>query len=190
MVFPIVAYGDPVLRKIAQPIEKDDSLNLVELIENMYETMYASAGVGLAAPQVGMAIRLFVVDGTPFNEGEDEPDPTLFGFKKVFINPTIVSETGDEWAFEEGCLSIPGIRADVYRQERVKITYFDADWNELTETFEGTAARIVQHEYDHLEGKLFTDHLPLIKRQLLKKKLSDITKGNVSVDYRMRFPRF
>ncbi len=190
MVLPIIAYGDPVLRKIAQPILKAEFTGLPDLIANMYDTMYDSLGVGLAAPQIGKAIRLFVVDGTPFNEGDNEPDPTLEGFKRTFINPQVITETGKQWAFEEGCLSIPGIRSDVYRPEKIKIKYLDEDWNEHIETFEGMAARIVQHEYDHLEGKLFTDYLPLIKRQLLKKKLADITKGNVKVDYRMKFPKF
>lgn len=191
MIFPIVAYGDPVLRKVAQPIEKDSALNLSEFIENLYETMYASKGVGLAAPQVGFGIRVFVVDGTPLNEGEDveEPDPTLIDFKRAYINPQLLATQGHMWAYEEGCLSIPGIRGDVYRPDKIRIKYFDADWNEKIEELEGMAARIVQHEYDHLEGKLFTDYLPLLKRQLLKKKLSDITKGKVDVEYRMRFPR-
>lgn len=191
MIFPIVAYGDPVLRKVARPIEKDE-INLPELVENMYQTMYDSSGIGLAAPQVGKSIRLFVVDGTPLNEDEDEEDkdPSLEGFKKVFINPQILEEEGDEWAFEEGCLSIPGIRADVYRPEKIKIKYRDLDWNEHVEEYDNMAARIIQHEYDHLEGKLFTDYLPMLKRQMLKKKLADITKGAVKVDYKMRFPKW
>lgn len=190
MIFPIVAYGDPILRKIAQPIAKNEP-NLPELIASMYETMYDSSGIGLAAPQIGKSIRLFVVDGTPLNEGEaeEDQDPSVDDFKKVFINPVIISEEGDDWAFEEGCLSIPGIRADVYRAEYVTIKYLDADWKEHIETYEGMAARIIQHEYDHLEGKLFTDYLPMLKKQMIKKKLTDITKGKVSVDYRMRFPR-
>ena len=191
MIYPVVAYGDPVLRKIAQPIEKDSLVNLSDMVENMFETMYASSGVGLAAPQAGFSVRVFVVDGTILNEGEDveEPDPTLIGFKKVFVNPQMIWQKGGTWAFEEGCLSIPGIRADVHRPEKIRIKYFDAEWNEYTEEFEGMAARIIQHEYDHLEGKLFTDYLPLLKKQLLRKKLADITKGRVDVDYRMRFPR-
>ncbi len=191
MIYPIVAYGEPVLRKLAQPIDQNSAFNLLELIDNLYETMYASSGVGLAAPQVGFSVRLFVVDGTPFNEGEDveEPDPTLIGFKKTFINPEMIWEKGGRWAFEEGCLSIPGIRADVYRPEKIKVKYFDVDWNEHIEEFEGMAARIIQHEYDHLQGKLFTDYLPLLKKQLLKKKLADISKGKVDVEYRMRFPK-
>lgn len=190
MILPIIAYGDTVLRKRAKTIEPGHP-NLQKLIDDMFETMYESSGVGLAAPQIGQSIRLFVVDGQPFNEDEEEADkdPSLEGFKKVFINPEMLEEEGDEWAFEEGCLSIPGIRADVYRPEKITIKYLDADWQEHTEAFEGMAARIIQHEYDHLEGKLFTDYLPTLKRQLLKKKLADIAKGKVDVDYRMKFAK-
>jgi peptide deformylase len=189
MIYPIVAYGDPVLRKITRPIEKDE-MDLKKLSEDMYETMYAASGVGLAAPQIGLGLRIFVVDGTPFNEGEaeEDKDASLENFKKVFINPEILDEEGDEWPFEEGCLSIPGIRGDVYRPERLRIRYRDLDWNELEEAYDGMAARIIQHEYDHLQGKLFTDYMPALKKQLLKRKLGEITKGNVDVDYRMRFP--
>lgn len=188
MIYPIVAYGDPILRKVTRPIEKDE-IDLKTVAANMFETMYDASGVGLAAPQVGMNIRIFVVDGTPMNEGEAEEDkePGLEGFKKVFVNPEILEEDGDEWGFEEGCLSIPGIRGEVFRPERLKIKYRDLDWNEHIEEYEGTAARIIQHEYDHLEGKLFTDYLPTLKKQLLKRKLSDIAKGKVDVDYRMKF---
>lgn len=190
MIYPIIAYGDPVLRKKAQPIEKD-SLDVRQLSEDMFETMYSASGVGLAGPQIGKSIRIFVVDGSPFNEGEpdEEKDPSLEGFKKVFINPEILEEDGDEWGFEEGCLSIPQIRGEVYRPEFVKIRYFDTDWNEHVEEFDGMAARIIQHEYDHLEGKLFTDYLTPLKRQLLKKRLTDITKGNIKADYKMKFPK-
>lgn len=188
MIYPIVAYGDPILRKVTRPIEKDE-LDLKTVVANMFETMYDASGVGLAAPQVGMNIRIFVVDGTPMNEGEAEEDKELGleGFKKAFINPVILEEDGEEWGFEEGCLSIPGIRGEVFRPERLKIKYRDLDWNELIEEYDGTAARIIQHEYDHLEGKLFTDYLPTLKKQLLKRKLSDISKGKVDVDYRMKF---
>ncbi len=190
MILPIVAYGDVVLRKRAKTIEPG-SLDVKKLSDDMFETMYESSGVGLAAPQIGQSVRLFVVDGQPFNEDEEEADkdPSLEGFKKVFINPEILDEDGDEWAFEEGCLSIPGIRADVYRPEKIRIKYTDLDWQEHVEDYEGMAARIIQHEYDHLEGKLFTDYLPVLKRQLLKKKLADIAKGKVDVDYRMKFPK-
>jgi len=192
MIYPIVAYGDPILRKPTRFIEKEE-LDLKKLSEDMFETMYSASGVGLAAPQIGMNIRMFVVDGTPFSEKDeddedDEPDLSLVDFKKVFINPEILEEDGKEWAFEEGCLSIPGIRGDVYRPERVKITYRDIDWNEYTEEYTGMAARIIQHEYDHLLGKLFVDYLSTLKKQVIKKKLADITKGNVDSDYRMRFP--
>jgi len=190
MILPIVAYGDPLLRKRAKDIDPQE-IDVKKLSDDMFETMYASSGIGLAAPQVGQGIRLFVVDGTALNEGEkeDDKDPSLEGFKKIFVNPEIVEEDGDEWGFEEGCLSIPGIRAEIYRPEVVVIRYFDTDWNEHEEEYDGMAARIIQHEYDHLEGKLFTDYLSPLKRQLLKKKLADITKGKVDVDYRMRFPR-
>ncbi len=158
----------------------------------MFETMYSANGVGLAAPQIGMNIRLFVVDGTPFSEKDDddeddEPDLSLVGFKKTFINPEVIEESGEEWAFEEGCLSIPGIRGDVYRPETVRIRYRDTDWNEFVEEYSGMAARIIQHEYDHLLGKLFVDYLPTLKKQFIKKKLTDISKGKVDADYRMRF---
>jgi peptide deformylase len=192
MIYPIVAYGDPILRKPTRFIEKEE-LDLKKLTADMFETMYSANGVGLAAPQIGMNIRMFVVDGTPFSEkdeddDDDEPDLSLVGFKKVFINPEVIEESGEEWAFEEGCLSIPGIRGDVYRPENVRIRYRDADWNEFEEEYSGMAARIIQHEYDHLLGKLFVDYLPTLKKQFIKKKLTDISKGNVDADYRMRFP--
>jgi peptide deformylase len=192
MIYQIIPYGDPVLRKVAVDIEKD-SVDVKKMSEDMFETMYAASGVGLAAPQVGLSLRMFVVDGRPFNEGEDmteeDKDPSLVDFKKVFINAEILSEDGDEWGFEEGCLSIPGIRQDVYRPEYVTIRYFDTDWNELTETYEGLAARIIQHEYDHIDGILFTDHLNPVKKRMLKNKLADITKGKVKVDYKMKFSK-
>ena len=182
MIHPIVAYGDPVLRKVAQPIERD-SVDIQQLSEDMFETMYDAAGVGLAAPQIGKSIRLFVVDGAPMD------DENLKDFKKVFINPELLEEEGKEWSYEEGCLSIPTVRADVYRPEKVTIRYVDLDWNEHTETYDGMAARIIQHEYDHLEGVLFTDYLSPVKKRLLKSKLADISKGRVSAEYRMKFPQ-
>lgn len=191
MKYPIVAYGDPVLRKEARDIEKGE-IDVKKLADDMFETMYAASGVGLAAPQIGMDIRVFVVDGTPINESaesDEDIDPSLIDFKKVFINAEIIEESGEEWAYEEGCLSIPGVRADVYRPEFVKIRYFDTDWNEHIEDYEGMAARIIQHEYDHIDGILFTDHLSSLKKQMLKKKLTNITKGEVDVDYRMKFPK-
>jgi peptide deformylase len=192
MIYPIVAYGDPILRKPTRFITKGE-LDLTKLSADMFETMYSANGVGLAAPQIGMNIRMFVVDGTPFSEKDeddedDEPDLSLVGFKKAFINPEVIEESGEEWAFEEGCLSIPGIRGDVYRPETVRIRYRDAEWNEYEEEYSGMAARIIQHEYDHLLGKLFVDYLPTLKKQFIKKKLTDISKGNVDADYRMRFP--
>ena len=190
MILPIIAYGDPVLQKRAKPIEPG-SLDVKALSEVMFETMYAASGVGLAAPQIGQSIRMFVVDGQALNDDEPEEDidPSLIGFKKVFINPEIIEEAGDDWGFEEGCLSIPGIRGEVFRPEIIVIHYFDTDWNEHEEEYEGMAARIIQHEYDHLNGKLFTDYLPTLRRQLIKKKLADITKGKTDAEYRMKFPK-
>ncbi len=150
----------------------------------MYETMYAARGVGLAAPQVGLSMRLFVIDCTPF----DDEDATLTDFKKAFINACILEETGEEWAFNEGCLSIPDIREDVYRKSTIKISYYDENWKHHEESFSGLAARVIQHEYDHIEGKLFTDKLPPLRKRLLEKKLTDISKGIVDVDYKMKFP--
>ncbi len=193
MIYPIVAFGDPILRKVTRFIEKGE-MDLQVISENMFETMYNASGVGIAAPQVGMNIRMFVVDGTPFSERDEEDDEdaeidlSLSDFKKVFINPEILEQDGEEWGFEEGCLSIPGIRGEVYRPERVKIKYLDLDWNEHIETYEGVGARIIQHEYDHLLGKLFVDYLPTLKKQFIKKKLTDISKGKVDADYRMKFP--
>lgn len=193
MIFPIIAYGDPVLKKVSEEIDENyTDLNL--LIENMFETMYNAKGVGLAAPQIGKNIRLFVVDGSPFadEEGSKEIDPRAKGienFKKVFINPIIENESGEKWGFNEGCLSIPKIREDVYRHEVVEITYFDENWNFHEETYTGYSARIIQHEYDHLEGVLFTDHLSVLKRKLLTKRLQNISKGVVDTDYKMKFPQ-
>lgn len=183
MILPVVAYGDPVLKKEADDIEKD-SPEVQKLIDDMWDTMYNSEGVGLAAPQVGKSVRLFVVDASPFEEDE----PSLKGFKKVFINPIILEEEGEKWNFNEGCLSIPGIREDVSRHPKITIEYYDREWNLLEEQFDGLAARIIQHEYDHVEGILFTDHLAPLKRTLLKKRLNNISRGNVSVNYRMKFP--
>lgn len=184
MILPIVAYGDPVLKREADEIEENYP-HLQELIDNMYETMYNAEGVGLAAPQIGKSIRLFVVDASPFEEDE----PQLKGFKKTFINPIIVEEEGKEWAFSEGCLSIPAIREEVKRKPKVTIEYYDENFNLLEETYEGLAARVIQHEYDHIEGILFTDHINPLKRRLLASKLNNISKGNVKVPYRMKFPK-
>jgi len=191
MVLPIIAYGDPVLRKVGIEIDKDYP-NLKELITNMKETMKNARGVGLAAPQIGKAIRLFIVDTSPFGEDDkldkDKQD-FLKSFKKVFINPTITNEEGDEWAFSEGCLSIPNINEDVFRNEKLTIEYFDEKFKKHTENLSGLAARVIQHEYDHIEGVLFTDKLSSLKKRLLKKKLTNISKGNIDVDYRMKFPK-
>jgi peptide deformylase len=180
MIYPIVVYGDPVLKKPADDIEKE-SLDVKALAADMFETMYAASGVGLAAPQIGKSIRMFVVDGEPMDEALKE-------FKKVFINPEILEESGEEWAFEEGCLSIPGIRADVYRPEKILMRYFDEEWQEHTEAFDGLAARIIQHEYDHIEGVLFTDYLSGLKKRLMQTKLQNISKGQVRTDYRIQAP--
>jgi len=190
MILPIVAYGDPVLRKVGVEIDKDYP-NLAEIIENMKETMYNAQGVGLAAPQIGKAIRLFLVDTSPFGADEDleeEERTFLESYKKTFINAKILNEEGDEWAFSEGCLSIPDIREDVFREPKITIEYFDENFEKHTEVLEGLAARVVQHEYDHIEGILFTDKISSLKKRLLKKKLENISKGKVNADYRMKFP--
>lgn len=182
MIYPIIAYGDPVLKKKAVNIEKG-SIDVKKLSEDMFETMYQANGVGLAAPQIGKSLRMFVVDASPMQEDED-----ALAFKRVFINPEILEENGAEWPFEEGCLSIPGIREQIIRNEKLKIRYFDEEWQEKEEVLEDIFARVVQHEYDHIEGILFTDHLTAFKKRLLKGKLASISKGNVSADYRMAFP--
>jgi len=190
MIIPIVAFGDPVLKKKAKEINKDYP-KLSELLENMFETMYNAHGVGLAAPQIGLPIRLFLVDAEPFADDEElseEEREMLKGLKKVFINATIIEETGEEWAFTEGCLSIPEVREDVFRKETIKINYFDENFVEYTETYSGLAARVIQHEYDHIEGILFTDKLSSLKKRLIKGKLTNISKGKIDADYRMRFP--
>ncbi len=190
MILPIVAYGDPVLKKVATNIDADYP-KLDELIENMFETMYNAYGVGLAAPQIGLPIRLFLVDTTPFSEDEDlseEDQKALDGFKRVFINAEIVEEEGEEWAFNEGCLSIPDVREDVFRKPKITIEYLDENFEPQKETFDGLIARVIQHEYDHIEGVLFTDKLSTLKKRLIKGRLSNISKGKIKVDYRMRFP--
>lgn len=191
MILPIVAYGDPILKKKAREIPQDHP-NLDELIANMWDTMYNAYGVGLAAPQVGLSLRLFVIDASPFAEDEELSETEqeeLKHFKKVFINPQIIDEQGDQWAFNEGCLSIPDIREDVFRQPEIAIEYFDENFNKHTEKFRGLAARVIQHEYDHIEGILFTDKLSSLKKRLIKGKLANIAKGNIKIDYRMRFPK-
>ncbi|WP_430467737.1 peptide deformylase [Winogradskyella ouciana] len=190
MILPIVAYGDPVLKKKAKEIDKDYP-KLTELIENMYETMYGAYGVGLAAPQVGLPIRLFLVDTEPFSEDEDLTDDEraqMKDFKKTFINAQILEEEGDEWAFNEGCLSIPEVREDVFRQPKIKIQYQDENFETHVEEYDGLIARVIQHEYDHIEGVLFTDKLSSFKKRLIKGKLTNISKGKIKIDYKMRFP--
>ena len=190
MIYPIVAYGDPVLKRMADEIDENYE-GLDKLIADMYETMEGAQGVGLAAPQIGKSIRLFVVDGTSFGEDEDleeEEREVLKTFRKAFINPIILEEAGEEWDFEEGCLSIPGIREDVSRKDQLVIEYYDENWELKEETYVGIAARIIQHEYDHVEGVLFTDKLSAMRKRLLKKRLTNISKGSVDVNYRMKFP--
>lgn len=189
MVLPIIAYGDPVLRKVATDISPDYP-NLNTLIANMYDTMNYAYGVGLAAPQIGLPIRLFVVDTAPFADDDNltEDERTfLSNFKKTFINAKITEETGDKWLFNEGCLSIPGVREDVSRQKQITIEFVDEQFTPQRLTLTGLAARVVQHEYDHIEGILFTDKLSSFKKQLIKGKLTNISKGKVKVDYRMKF---
>ncbi|NNC82500.1 MAG: peptide deformylase [Flavobacteriales bacterium] len=191
MTLPIVAYGDPVLKKICEPIDPDHP-ELGGLIEDMFETMYEASGVGLAAPQIGKSIRLFIVDASPFAEDEnleEEERKFLKDFKRVFINAEMVEEEGELWEFEEGCLSIPDIREAVKREPTITINYLDADFNEQEETLTGYAARVVQHEYDHIEGVLFTDRIGSFRRRLLKGKLNDIATGNIEPRYKMRFAK-
>ncbi len=186
MIYPIVVYGDPVLKKRGKNIEKD-KLDVKKLAEDMFETMENANGVGLAAPQIGKSIRMFVIDATPMTEKGDDKNE-LVGFKKVFINPEIIEEVGEEWDFEEGCLSIPDIREVIYRQEELTIRYFDENWVEHEETYDDIKARIIQHEYDHIEGILFTDHISPIKKRLLKGKLANISKGKIKTKYRIKAP--
>ncbi|MFN5555504.1 MAG: peptide deformylase [Chryseotalea sp.] len=192
MIYPIVVYGDPVLRQRAKDIEKGS--DVAQLIADMHETMQAAHGIGLAAPQIGKSVRLFVVDATTLEpedgeeEGDDEAED-LSDFKKAFINPQIIEESGEPWAFEEGCLSIPNLRENVARKETVRIKYYNENWELKEEVYDGMKARIIQHEYDHIEGKLFIDYLSSFKKRLLKGKLADITKGKVNTDYRIAVPK-
>lgn len=194
MILPIVAYGHPILRKVSHDIDESYP-DLNKLIEDMWETMYASSGVGLAAPQVNRDIRLFVMDSAQIFANMDEKDkeeenyPDAPGIKQVFINAHVMEEHGDDWAYNEGCLSIPKIREDIYRAEEVTIRYQDENFKSHLKTFNGITARIILHEYDHIEGKLFIDRVSALKRKLMKRKLDDITKGNVSVDYKMMFAK-
>lgn len=189
MILPIVAYGDPVLRKVGEEITPEYP-NLEGLISDMFETMYNAYGVGLAAPQIGKDIRLFIIDTTPFGEDEDLPkedQEALKGFKKVFINAKILKEEGEKWGFNEGCLSIPDVREDVYRHGTITIEYQDENFKTHTEVFTGLRARVIQHEYDHIEGILFTDLISPLKKQLVKRKLQNIMDGKARPDYRMKF---
>jgi len=192
MILPIVAYGTPVLRVVSKDITPDYP-NLSKLLEDMWETMYASNGVGLAAPQVNRDIRIFVVDSSQIFDNQDEDEkgkyPDEPGIKQVFINAHVKALAGEEWPYNEGCLSIPKIREDVYRAEEVTLAYVDENFVSHTKTFNGITARVILHEYDHIEGKLFIDYLKPLKRKLLKGKLDDITKGKVKVDYKMTFPK-
>jgi peptide deformylase len=196
MILPIVVYGDPILRKVAEDIDKDYP-GLDKLIKDMFETMYGASGVGLAAPQIGRSIRLFIIDTEPFVTDEDDEDydeneftpaerKELKAFKKVFINARIIDEQGEPWKFREGCLSIPKIREEVLRKDTVTIEYFDENFKKHTETYEGLIARVIQHEYDHIQGVLFTDKISPFIRKLIAGKLSDISKGKVSADYKIK----
>ena len=190
MILPIVAYGNPVLRKVAAEVEPEYP-GLKELIANMWETMYASNGVGLAAPQINRPIRIFVVDSQQIIENLEDDEKDLYpgdnGIKKVFINAYIKELNGEPWSYNEGCLSIPKVREDVIRHESVTIEYEDDEFNLHTDTYTGITARVILHEYDHIEGKLFIDHLPALKKKLLKRKLTDISSGKIKVDYKMSF---
>jgi peptide deformylase len=181
MIYPIIMYGDPVLRQRAKNIEPNSDIK--QLVEDMFETLEAANGIGLAAPQIGKSLRLFIVDGTGL---EDEPG--MADFRKVFINHEMVEESGTPWEFEEGCLSIPNIREKVSRKGELRIRYYDENWNVFEESYDGMKARIIQHEYDHIEGKMFIDYLTPLKKRLLKGKLADISKGKVETEYRIMAP--
>ena len=197
MIYPIVAYGDPVLKREGDEIEKDYP-NLKQLITDMFETMNNAQGVGLAAPQIGKSIRVFIIDTTPFIEHDEDHDSESMpeeerkqsaGLKKVFINPIILEESGDKWPFNEGCLSIPGINEDVLRQRDLVIEYYDENFELKEETYTGKAARVIQHEYDHIDGILFTDRLNPLRKQILKKRLNEISRGKTNANYKMKFPK-
>lgn len=186
MILPIVGYGHPTLKKKATPIEREYP-QLQQLIADMYQTMYKASGVGLAAPQVNLSIRLFIVDGEPMEDKDDPTKENMKDFKKVFINAQMLEETGKEWAFREGCLSIPDVREDVYRKDTIKIHYFDENFQEHTDIFTGMKARIIQHEYDHIEGILFTDRISAFRRKVLKTRLGKIQRGDIDLFYPMKF---
>jgi peptide deformylase len=181
MIYPIVMYGDPVLRQRAKNIEP--GTDIAQLVNDMFETLDAANGIGLAAPQIGQSVRLFIVDGTSLQD-----DPAMENFKKVFVNAELLEEAGTPWEFEEGCLSIPNIREKISRKEHLRIRYFDEHWTLFEESYDGMKARIIQHEYDHIEGKMFVDYLTPLKKRLLKGKLSDISKGKVETEYRITAP--
>jgi peptide deformylase len=184
MIYPIVAYGDSVLKKVAEEINPENKdLELTKVLSDMFDTMYNANGVGLAAPQVGLSVRLFIIDSAPMYEDQDK------GLRKVFINPTLVSESGEAWGYEEGCLSIPDVNDKVYRKPNIVLHYFDENWQEQEEEFTGLTARVIQHEYDHIQGILFTDHLSAMKKTLWRNRLNNISKGNVKAKYPMRFAK-
>ena len=184
MILPIVAFGNPILRSKCQNISADYP-DLIDLLSNMWETMYQANGVGLAAPQINKSIRLFLIDTTPFNDDEEISNDQIV--KKVFINPVLIEESGEKWSFNEGCLSIPDIREDVIRNSTITISYFDENFKKHTDVFDGLVARVIQHEYDHINGVLFVDKISSLRKRMIKGKLKDITKGNVKVSYKMRF---
>ncbi|MDX4975167.1 peptide deformylase [Myroides odoratimimus] len=191
MILSIVGYGDAVLRKVGEDITKDYP-NLQELIANMYDTVYGAHGVGLAAPQVGLPIRLFVVDTAPFAEMDgntEEEIAFLTTFKRTFINAKILKEEGEEWSFNEGCLSIPDVHEPVKRKSKIQIEYFDENFVKHVEEFDGLAARVIQHEYDHIEGVLFTDKISILKKKLISKKLNNILEGKIFTDYKMKLTK-
>jgi len=188
MILPILAYGDPVLKKVAGDVDKNYP-GLDKLIADMFDTMYNAKGVGLAAPQVGKTIRLFIIDTRPFAEDEEhQDDEKLKTFKKIFINARILEEEGEVWPFKEGCLSIPKIREEVRRMPKLRIRYADETFRIHEEEYEGLIARVIQHEYDHIDGKLFVDRINPLRKRLLKGKLMDISRGRIEVDYKMKFP--
>ena len=186
MILPIVAFGSPILRKKCVDISTDYH-ELEMLLENMKETMHEAHGVGLAAPQINKAIRLFLIDTTPFVDDEKENEEVIV--KQVFINARILKETGEAWDFNEGCLSIPDVREDISRKPSITIEYFDENFEKHTDTYDGLTARVIQHEYDHIQGVLFTDKISALRKRMIKGKLMDISKGKVDVSYKMRFPR-
>ena len=184
MILPIVAFGNPILRSKCQNISADYP-DLIDLLSNMWETMYQANGVGLAAPQINKSIRLFLIDTTPFNDDDEISNDQIV--KKVFINPILIEESGEKWSFNEGCLSIPDIREDVIRNSTITISYFDENFKKHTDVFDGLVARVIQHEYDHINGVLFVDKISPLRKRMIKGKLKDITKGNVKVSYKMKF---